>query len=138
MNEGSFIFKWLISVFVGLVAVIIGIAGFIMSYVEMGIVLSLFGVVNIVWYIAFVPHSFAFDNEKITVTYVFKKQAVRYVDIRSCDKEESGIRNYPWGVYYRIMADKPFWREIKIPSTKEIDMQVKKYVGLDRGKRRPR
>ncbi|MBR3965270.1 MAG: hypothetical protein IKJ80_07665 [Clostridia bacterium] len=136
MKEKIFIYKWLISVFVGIVAAIIGIVGFIISYVEMGVVFSLFGVVNTAWYAAFVPHSFVFHSKKITALYVFKKQEVKYADIRSCDKEESGIRNYPWGAYYRVMADKPFWREMKIPSTKEIDIQVKNHIGLGKIKRR--
>lgn len=56
--------------FVGLIAVIIGAIGFIISYVEMGIVFSLFGVAIIAWYIAFVPHNFLFDDEKIAIIYI--------------------------------------------------------------------
>ena len=123
-----FIFKWLISIFVGLIAIIIGVIGFIISYIEMGIVFSLFGVAIIAWYIAFVPHSFLFDNKKITIIYVFKNKTIKYGYIKNCDKEESGFRNYPWGIYYHIIADKPFWQEIKIPSTKEIDIQIVKHI----------
>ena len=58
----------------------------------------------------------------------FTSKTVKYVHIKSCDKEESGIRNYPWGTYYHIIADKPFWQEFKIPSTKEIDVQIKRHI----------
>ena len=128
MKNKVFIFKWLISIFVGLIAVIIGAIGFIISCVEMGIVFSLFGVAIIAWYIAFVPHSFLFDDEKITIIYIFRYKIIKYINIKSCDKEESGVRNYPWGTYYHIIADKPFWQEIKIPSTKEIDIQMVKHI----------
>ena len=130
MKNRIFIFKWLISILVGLIAIIIAVIGFIISYIVMGIVFSLFGVAIIAWYFAFVPHSFLFDDEKITITYVFKNKTVKYVNIKSCDKEESGVRNYPWGTYYHIIADKPFWQEIKIPSTKEIDMQIEKRIKI--------
>ena len=130
MKNKVFIFKWLITIFAGLIAVIIGAIGFIISYVEMGIVFSLFGVAITAWYIAFVPHSFLFDNEKITIIYIFRCKIVKYINIRSCDKEESGVRNYPWGTYYHIIADKPFWQEIEIPSTKEIDMQIEKRIKI--------
>ena len=62
--------------------------------------------------------------------YVFKNKIIKYGYIKSCDKEESGVRNYPWGTYYHIIADKPFWQEIKIPSTQEIDMQIKKRIKI--------
>lgn len=128
MKEKIFIFKWLNSIFVGLIAVIIGVVGFIISYIEMGIVFSLFGVVVIAWYIAFIPHSFIFDDEKITIVCTFQNKTIKYVYIKSGDKEESGIRNYPWGTYYHIISDKPYWQEIKIPSTKEIDNQIRKHI----------
>ena len=128
MKEKIFIFKWLISIFDGAVAVTIGIVGFFTNHIEIGIVFLLFGIVIISWYIAFVPHSFMFDNEKITSICTFKKQTIKYVNIKSCRKEESGIRNYPWGIYYHVITDKPFWQEIKIPSTKMIDIQIGKYI----------
>ena len=128
MKNKIFIFKWLISIFIGLGALIIGVIGFIITDIEMGIVFSLFGVAIVAWYIVFVPHSFLFDDEKIIIIYVFKNKTIKYVNIKSCDKEESGIRNYPWGTYYYILADKPFWQDIKIPSTKEIDIQMKKHM----------
>ena len=128
MKEKIFIYKWLISVFIGAVAIIIGVVGFIISYIEMGIVFLLFGVAILFWFIAFVPHTFIFDNEKVTAVGFFKKKIIKYVHIKSCSREESGIKNYPWGTYYHIIADKPFWQEIKIPSTKEIDNQIKSYI----------
>ena len=128
IKEKIFIIKWLISIFAGLITIIIGVIGFIISYIEMGILFSLFGVAIITWYFAFVPHSFLFDNEKITIIYVFKNKTIKYGYIKSCDKEESGVRNYPWGTYYHIITDKPFWQEIKIPSTKEIDIQMVKHI----------
>ena len=128
MKEKIFIYKWLISVFIGAVAIIIGVVGFIISYIEMGIVFLLFGVAILFWFIAFVPHTFIFDNEKVTAVGFFKKKIIKYIHIKSCSKEESGIRNYPWGTYYHIIADKPFLQEIKIPSTKEIDNQIKSYI----------
>jgi hypothetical protein len=127
MKNTIFIFKWLISIFVGLIAIIIGVIGFIMAYIEMGIVFSLFGVAIIAWYVAFVPHSFIFDNEKIIVIFVFKKKIIKYVNIKICCKQESGVRNYPWGTYYYVVADKPYWQEIKIPLTEEIDNQIKNH-----------
>ena len=128
IKEKIFIIKWLISIFAGLITIIIGVIGFIISYIEMGILFSLFGVAIITWYFAFVPHSFLFDNEKILMVCFFISKTVKYVYIKSCDKEESGIRNYPWGTYYHIIADKPFWQEFKIPSTKEIDVQIKRHI----------
>ena len=130
MKDKIFIFKWIIAIFVGLVGVIIGVVGFMISYIEMGIFFSLFGVAIIIWYFSFVPHSFLFDNEKITIIYIFRYKIVKYINIKSCDKEESGVRDYPWGTYYHIIADKPFWQEIKIPSTKEIDMQIEKRIKI--------
>ena len=130
IKEKIFIIKWLISIFAALIAIIIGVIGFIISYIEMGMLFSLIGVAMITWYFSFVPHSFLFDNEKITIIYVFKNKTIKYGSIKSCDKEESGVRNYPWGTYYHIIADKPFWQEIKIPSTKEIDMQIEKRIKI--------
>ncbi len=128
MKEKIFIGKWLIPIFIGLVAIIIAVFGFIISYMEMGILFLLVGAAILFWFIAFVPHTFIFDNEKILVVGIFTSKTVKYVHIKSCDKEESGIRNYPWGKYYHIIADKPFWQEIKIPSTKEIDVQIKRHM----------
>ena len=128
-NRGKmFIWKWMIAIFVGTVALLIGSVGFMIHIMEMGIVFSLFAVAFLIWYIAFVPHSFLFDNEKITIIYVFKTKSVRYVHIKNCNKEESGIRNYPWGMYYHIIVDKPIWQEFKILSTRDIDWQIKRYV----------
>ena len=128
MKEKIFIGKWLISIFIGLVAIIIGIVGFVISYMEIGIFFLLVGAAIIFWLVAFVPHTFIFDNEKILVVGIFTSKTVKYIHIKSCDKEESGIRNYPWGTYYHIIADKPFWQEIKIPSTKEIDVHIKRHI----------
>ena len=128
MKEKIFISKWLISIFIGLVAIIIGMVGFVISYMEMGIFFLLFGVAILFWFFALVPHSFIFDNEKILMVCFFTSKTVKYVYIKSCDKEESGIRNYPWGTYYHIIADKPFWQEFEIPSTKEIDVQIKRHI----------
>ena len=128
MKEKIFIGKWLISIFIGLVAIIIGSVGFIISYIEMGIFFLLFGVAILFLFIAFIPYAFSFDSEKITTIGIFISKTVKYVYIKSCDKEESGIRNYPWGTYYHIIADKPFWQEFKIPSTKEIDVQIKRHI----------
>ena len=128
MKEKIFIGKWLISIFIGLVAIVIGIVGFVINYMEMGIFFLLVGTANVFWFVAFVPHSFVFDNEKILMVCFFTSKTVKYVYIKSCDKEESGIRNYPWGTYYHIIADKPFWQEFEIPSTKEIDVQIKRHI----------
>ena len=128
MKEKIFIGKWLISIFIGLVAIVIGIVGFVINYMEMGIFFLLVGTAIVFWFVAFVPHSFVFDNEKILMVCFFTSKTVKYVYIKSCDKEESGIRNYPWGTYYHIIADKPFWQEFKIPSTKEIDVQIKRHI----------
>ena len=128
MKEKIFIGKWLISIFIGLVAIVIGIVGFVINYMEMGIFFLLVGTAIVFWFVAFVPHSFVFDNEKILMVCFFKSKTVKYVYIKSCDKEESGIRTYPWGTYYRIIADKPFWQEFNIPSTKEIDVQIKRHI----------
>ena len=128
MKEKIFIGKWLISIFIGLVAIVIGIVGFVINYMEMGIFFLLVGTAIVFWFVAFVPHSFIFDNEKILVVGIFTSKTVKYIHIKSCDKEESGIRNYPWGTYYHIIADKPFWQEFKIPSTKEIDVQIKRHI----------
>ena len=127
-NKKVFIYKWLIAIFVGIIALLIGIIGFIINYLEMGIVFSLFGVALLFGYIFFVPHTFIFDNDKITVRYVFKTKSLRYAYIKTIDKEESGIRNYPWGTYYHIICKNPFWQKLKIPSTKKIDLQIKKYL----------
>ncbi len=127
-SEIIFIYKWLIAVFVGVVALFIGVIGFIINYLEMGIVFSLFSGALFIWYIFFVPHTFIFDNDKITVRYVFKTKSIRYAYIKNIDKEESGVRNYPWGTYYRIIWENPCWQELKIPSTKKIDLQIKKYL----------
>ena len=128
MKEKIFIGKWLISIFIGLVAIVIGIVGFVINYMEMGIFFLLVGTAIVFWFVAFVPHSFVFDNEKILMVCFFTSKTVEYVYIKSCGKEESGIRNYPWGTYYHIIADKPFWQEFKIPSTKEIDVQIKRHI----------
>lgn len=128
MKEKISIGKWLIAILVGIISSVIGIVGFFISYIEMGIVFLLFGVVIIAFYIMVVPHSFMVDSEKITAIYVFRKKNVKYVDIKSCAKEESGIRNYPWGAYYHIIVDKPFFQEIKIPYTKEIERYIGKYL----------
>ena len=128
MKEKIFIGKWLISIFIGLIAIIIGIVGFVISYIEVGIFFLLVGATILLGFVAFVPHSFIFDNEKILVVGIFTSKTVKYIHIKSCDKEESGIRNYPWGTYYHIIADKPFWQEFKIPSTKEIDVQIKRHI----------
>lgn len=126
-NDKIFIRKWLIAIFIGIVALLLGVIGFVINFFEMGIVFSLFGVSLLVWFICFVPHSFGFDK-KITVIYLFKTKEVRYIDIKTISKQESGIRNYPWGTYYHIICENPFWQEIKIPSTKYIDLQIKKYL----------
>ena len=97
---------------------------------EMGIFFSLFGVAFLFGFVTFVPHTFIFDNEKIITVGIFINKTIKYVNIKTCDKEESGIRNYPWGTYYHIIADKPFWQEIKIPSTKNIDNQIKKHINV--------
>ena len=65
MKEKIFIGKWLISIFIGLVAIVIGIVGFVINYMEMGIFFLLVGTAIVFWFVAFVPHSFVFDNEKI-------------------------------------------------------------------------
>ena len=105
MKEKIFIGKWLISIFIGLVAIVIGIVGFVINYMEMGIFFLLVGTAIVFWFVAFVPHSFVFDNEKILMVCFFTSKTVKYVYIKSCDKEESGIRNYPWGTYYHIISD---------------------------------
>ena len=127
LRKKIFIGKWCIPIFIGAVSTVIGGLGFIISDMGMGVAFSLFAIAIIARYIAFVPHSFIFDNEKITVIYVFKTQIIKYDHIKSCDKEESGIRNYPWGTYYHIITDKPFGQEFRIPSTKEFDVQIKRH-----------
>ena len=92
MKEKIFIGKWLFSIFIGLVAIIIGMVGFVISYMEMGIFFLLFGVAILFWFFALVPHSFIFDNEKILMVCFFTSKTVKYVHIKSCDKEESGKR----------------------------------------------
>ena len=124
MKEKIFIRKWMIAIFIGFISVIVGVVGFIINYMEMGVFFLLLGIGIIFWFVAFVPHSFIFDNEKISIIYILKSKTINYVSIKSCNKEESGIRNYPWGMYYHIIADKPFWQEIKIPSTKEINEKI--------------
>ena len=128
MKEKIFIRKWMIAIFIGFISVIVGVVGFIINYMEMGIFFLLFGVAILFWFIAFVPHTFVFDKEKILVVGIFTSKTVKYVHIKSCDKVESGIRNYPWGTYYRIITDKPFWHETKIPSNKIIDVQIKSHI----------
>ncbi len=131
MKEKIFIGKWLIAVFIGLVAVGIGVVGFIIAYVEMGIIFSLLGAAIIFGFVAFVPHTFIFDNEKITTVGILIKKEIKYANIKTCEKQESGIRNYPWGIYYHIIADKPYWQEINMPSTKGINDQIRKYIKID-------
>lgn len=91
MKDKIFIHKWLISIIIGFFSIIIGAIGFIVSYLEMGILFSLFGVTILFLFIVFVPHTFIFDNEKIAVIGVFINKTIKYVHIKCCDKKESGI-----------------------------------------------
>ena len=127
-DEKIFIWKWMFSIFRGLVYLILGAVGFVISDMEMGIFFSLLGVCVFAWYIDFVPHSFAFDSDKITAIYVFKSRTVQCANIKTLEKQWSGIRNYPWGDYYYVTVSKPTYLEFKIPATKKVDLQIRKYL----------
>lgn len=127
-NKRIFIFRWLISIFVGLAVAAMAAIAFCESRIGEGVFLSLCGAFILIRDVFFVPHSFIFDRERITLIYVFRSQSVKYVNIKSCDKEFSGVKSYPWGDYYSIITDKLFWQEVKIPSTPEIDLQINKRI----------
>ena len=129
-SDKIFIPKWLVGILLGTVCLALGVVGFFESYMEIVILFTLLGVCLPVWYIAFIPHSFLFDNEKITAVYAFKKKSIKYAHIKSCIKGESGVRNYPFGEYYQIISDKPFWQELNIPSTKKIDKQISNHITM--------
>ena len=123
-NIKIFIWKWFLAIAIGFTAIAIGIVGFVIKFIEMGFFFTLFGIAILFYYIFFVPHSFLFCSDNIMIIYIFKRKTVKYIHIKSCSKEESGIRNYPWGKYYHVIVDKPFWQEFKIPSTKKIDSNI--------------
>lgn len=123
-NTKIFIWKWFLAITIGFTAIAIGIVGFCIDFMKMGLFFTLFGITILIYYVFFIPHSFLFGSDSIAVIYIFKKSTVRYNHIKSCNKEESGIRNYPWGNYYHVIVDKPFWQEFKIPSTKNIDYNI--------------
>ncbi len=126
-----FIFQWLLGLLITLVTITVAVLSFVENQIGAGIAISVFSVILLIKFIFFEPHSVAFDGEKVTLYYVFKSEAVKYSNIKSCDKTTSGIKSYPYGEYYNIIVDKPYLRELKIPYTKEIDLNIKKYIKTD-------
>ena len=122
-----FIFRWLLAFLCGPVIVALSLAQFFENRIWVGIFLVLVGAGFMLKYIFFVPYSFTFDDKKVTLHYVFKSEAAKYSDIKSCDKVTSGIKNYPFGEFYRIFVDNPVLWAMDIPSTKETDLQIEKY-----------
>ena len=127
-SNKAIISKWFIAVILGLLSIIIGVIGIILTQVELAIFFISIGIIVDAWFVAFVPHSFLFDNEKIEILYVFKKRFICLNGIKNCELQESGIRNYPWGFYYHIITNKPDWREIKIPQTDIVDYWLNKHL----------
>ena len=123
-----FIEKWLYAVLIGVAFTFFSVFCFVRAIISGGIIFLLYAVIHITWFILLVPHSFRFDDEKITLIFVFKIKTLKYSDIKSCDKEECGIKTYPWGMQYYIITKDPSAREIKIPSTKQIDLNMEKYI----------
>ncbi len=123
-----FIKKWGFAITFGAFFSFIGIIGAFIHNIPMIFFFGIVGVFWLIWFALFVPHAFAFDDKRILAIYVFEKKYIHYTDIKSYDLQESGIRNYPWGKYYHIIADKPDWNEIKIPWAKEIQCLMNTYV----------
>jgi len=125
-----FIYKWLFPIFMGLLLLISGIIAFAIKEIESGAVLFLLSAVVFIIHLCAFPHSFIFDSEKIKAVYLFRTKAVKYKDISSCEREESGIKSYPWGAYYVLFSTRPEYVELNIPSTKEIDLIIKERVNF--------
>ena len=129
-----FAFQWLIALCLALVFIIAAMVGFCTNRLGFGIASAFVGAIYFIRYVFFVPHSFAFDKEVVTLFYVFKLETIKYRNIKSCDKEISGVRHYPWGEYYRVCVDKPCPREIKIPFTAEIGEKITKHINVQNKK----
>ena len=104
MKEKIFIGKWLISIFIGLVAIVIGIVGFVINYMEMGIFFLLVGTAIVFWFVAFVPHSFVFDNEKILMVCFFTSKTVSYANDGAISF--MGIRQLKYKTNYKSIQRK--------------------------------
>ena len=129
-SNRAVIYKWFIAVILGFLSIVIGVIGIVLTQIEFAAFFISIGMIVDVWFVAFLPYSFLFDNEKIEALYIFKKRFIYLNGIKSCELQESGIRNYPWGFYYHIIANKPDWREIKIPQTDIVDYWVNKHLKM--------
>lgn len=127
-NATVFVQVWLCGILMSILPFICCVIFFARREIAVAIVSALWALLWALWFVLLIPHSFSFDDEKITAIYVFKTKTVRYKHITRCGKEESGIRTYPWGNRYYIIADKPSCEEIKIPSTPRIDLKIKEYI----------
>lgn len=125
-----FIYKWMIPIFMGLLLLISGIIAFAINEIESGTVLFLLSAAVFIIHLSLFPHSFIFASEKIIAVYLFRTKAMKYSDISSCERENSGIKSYPFGDYYAVVSMKPRHVELKVPATKEIDSIIKERVGF--------
>ena len=73
-SNRAVIFKWFIAVILGFLSVVVGVIGIVLTQIEIAAFFISIGMFVDVWFIAFVPYSFLFDNEKIETLYIFKKR----------------------------------------------------------------
>ena len=127
-NDKIFMTRWLLPVISGISVMLLSVICFTMRDVAMGIIVLLIGAVMSAYFVFFVPHSIAFDAEKMRLIYVFGAKSVRYSDIRICEREDSGIKKYPYGECYHIICEGASSLEVYIPSTREIDEKIAPYL----------
>ena len=123
-----FIGKWLLPVISGAFVMLLSVICFTMRDVAVGIIVLLIGAVMSAYFVFFVPHSIAFDAEKMRLIYVFGAKSVRYSDIKICERDDSGIKKYPYGECYHIIFVGDTSIEVYIPSTREIDEKIAPYL----------
>ena len=123
-----FVKLWLDGIMISVLPLICSVIFFSRRDIAVGIISGIWALLWVLWFIFLIPHSFLFDDEKITAIYVFRIKTVMYVHIKGCERQVSGVRTYPWREQYYIIADKPSWEEIKIPSTKETDAEIEEHI----------